>query len=197
MSFQDILIPDLINNIAYQCDIDTITKLAQTKKEISDMIDKNIIIEKIKEIFPKFFHKYINFNSKYLVNAKHMDIPNKCSFTGYIDFIQLENFVNDNYKTNILYGYDNYSRFYISILYRDLIINNIKIVTFFQRYIEQKSYFVSCQHTFISSTYCATWNFRYTDQTLTEYYDILFQLINEGIANYNNKHGEKFYYQLE
>lgn len=197
MAFQDILIPDLINNIAYQCDIETIQKLESSSTEIKNIIDKNIIIEKIKEIFPEFFHKYINFNSKYLLNAKHMDIPDKYSFTGYIDFIQLEDFVNDNYKTNILYGYDNYNRFYISILYRDLIMNKTKIVTFFQRYIEQKSYFVSCQETFISSSYCAPWNFRCTDQILTEYYNILFQLINEGLTNYNNNHGETFCYQLE
>lgn len=197
MAFQQLLIPDLINTIALNCDIDTLQKLSLTKKEIKNMIDKNIIIEKMKDIFPEFLHKYINFDSEYMLNAKNMDIPHKYSFTGYIDFIEFKNFDNEDYKTNILYGYDHYNRFYISVLYNDLILNKKNIVTFFQRYSEQKTYFVSCQNSFISPSYCATWNFIYSDQTLTKYYSILFKLLNEGIAYYDNEYNDKFSYKLE
>ena len=107
-------------------------------------------------------------------------------------------FINENDKTNIVYGYDNVNRFFISVLYKDLLNDKMNIVTFFQRYGDDKGYYVSCQNTFIIDGWCAT--YRFTDNAfnkLTEIYEILFKLINEGNAT-NDEHSlDKYSYKLE
>ena len=157
MSFQDIIIPELINHIGLKCDVETMCNLRLTSKEIKNIIDvKTIKIQYIKSIIPPILHKYINFNSKFMLNSKHIDIGQKCGMTGYIDFIEPSDFINENYKTNIIYGYDDTYRFFISLLYTDQLTNKTKIVTFFQRYNGDSRFYVSCQNTFIYSSDCAT-----------------------------------------
>ena len=43
MSFQDLIIPELINNISLKCDLSSICKLRQASNEIKNMIDINTI----------------------------------------------------------------------------------------------------------------------------------------------------------
>ena len=199
MSFQDIIIPELINNIGLNCDNYSLSNLRLTSKEIKNMIDINTMkILHMKSVIPTIIHKYINFNSTFMLNSQHIDIGDKCGMTGYIDFIKSSDFINQNYKTNIIYGYDDMSRFFISILYNDQLTNKTKIVTFFQRYTEDLRYYVSCQNTFIYSTHCATCRFTNNDskKNLTEIYEILFKLMNEGIAESTIESDEKYSYIL-
>ena len=197
MSFQDVAIPELINIIASKCNLSSVEKLGLSSSKIKDMINDDIIVEKIKEIFPIFLHKYIDFNSPYIKNSKNIDIGDNFGMTGYIDFIRPHHFINDEYKTNVIYGYDNVDRFFISVLYKDLLMNETKIATFFQRYSSDKRFYVSCQNTFISSSYCATFCFMNDhSQKLTEFYDVLFKLLNEGVAFYKNQYDEHFSYKL-
>jgi len=190
MAFHDIVIPELMNVIAEKCDLRSIDRLGQVSKEILNVIDiTNIKISKIKKIIPEFLSKYIDFNSKYMLNSINIDIGNKFGITGYIDFFRNNHFSNDEYTTNIIYGYDNIQRFFISVRYKDMITNKHKIVTFFQRYPMDNNYYVSCQSSFVYENMCVT--FRFTDnpsEQLNETYEILFKLINEGMAkteNYN------------
>jgi len=198
MSFQDVAIPELINIIASNCNLKSIEMLGLSCSKIKNMINDDIIVEKIKEIFPIFLHTYIDFKSPYMKKSKNIDIGDKIGMTGYIDFIRPHHFINDEYKTNIIYGYDSVNRFFISVLYKDLLINETKIATFFQRYSSDKRFYVSCQNTFISSNYCATFNFIMDNfyQKLTEFYEVLFKLLNEGVALYKNQYDEHFSYKL-
>jgi hypothetical protein len=198
MSFKDLIIPELINHIGLKCDIVSICNLRQTSTEIKNMIDINTMkILKMKEIIPHFLHKYINFNSKFILNSRNINIGDKYGMTGYIDFIKPSDFINENYKTNIIYGYDNMTRFFISILYTDQLTDEQKIVTFFQRYTKDSRYYVSCQSTFIYSTLCA--NFYFSDNNnkkLTEIYETLFKLINHGFAESTVESDEKYSYKI-
>ena len=198
MSFKDLIIPELINNISLKCDLSSICKLRQTSNEIKNMIDINTFkILKMKEIIPSFFHKYINFNSNFMLNSKNISIGDKFGLTGYIDFIQPNHFINKDSKTNIIYGHDNIDRFFISVLYKNLVTDKIQIVTFFQRYSTDSRYYVSCQHSFINPTSCATFRFTNNDlEKLTEIYEILFKLVNEGNAENNLESDEKYSYKL-
>ena len=198
MSFQDIIIPELINHIGLNCDLSSICNLRLTSKEIKNMIYRNTIkIQYIKSFIPPILHKYINFNSKFILNSQHIYIGEKCGMTGYIDFIQPSDFINENYKTNIIYGYDDTYRFFISLLYTDQLTNKTKIVTFFQRYKADSRYYVSCQNSFIYSTMCATFRFSNNPtEKLTEIYEILFKLMNDGIAESTIESDEKYSYKL-
>ena len=132
-----------------------------------------------------------------MLNSKNISIGDKFGLTGYIDFIESRHFINDNFKTNIIYGHDNINRFFISVLYKNLVTDKIQIVTFFQRYSTDSRYYVSCQDSFIYPTSCAT--FRFTDndsEKLTEIYEILFKLMNEGIAESTIESDEKYSYIL-
>jgi len=112
-------------------------------------------------------------------------------------FIQPIDFINENYKTNIIYGHDSIERFFISILYTDQLTNKQKIVSFFQRYSTDSRYYVSCQNSFIYSTMCATFRFSNNPkEKLTEIYEILFKLMNDGIAESNIESDEKYSYKL-
>jgi hypothetical protein len=198
MSFQDLVIPELINNISLKCDLSSLYKLRLVSNEIKNMIDINtMIILKMKEIIPSFFHKYINFSSNFMLNSRYINIGDKCGMTGYIDFIQPIDFINENYNTNIIYGHDSIERFFISILYTDQLANKQKIVSFFQRYSTDSRYYVSCQNSFIYSTMCATFRFSNNPtEKLTEIYEILFKLMNEGIAESTIESDEKYSYKL-
>ena len=82
MSFQDLIIPELINNISLKCDLHSICKLRLVSNEIKNMIDMNTLkILKMKEIIPAFFHKYINFSSKFMLNSQHIDLGDKSGMT--------------------------------------------------------------------------------------------------------------------
>lgn len=191
MSIQDILTNDIFNLVVDNCDIKTINLLNNTSLKINEIIDKAIIAKKIKEYFPIYLHKFINFN-KFTINAINIDLGDKIGFTGYIDFITKINFINDNYKTNILFGYDKANRFFISILYdvfsldlKNKIKEN-KIVTFFQRYSDNKYGYVSCQNTLIYESYVQTHNFQYNNN-LGDQYEVLFDLLNDGSSVKDNK----------
>lgn len=198
MSFQDLVIPELINNISLKCDLSSLCKLRLVSNEINNMIDINTMkILRMKETIPAFFHKYINFTSNFMINSQNINIGDKCGMTGYIDFIQPIDFINENYETNIIYGHDSIERFFISILYTDQLTNNQKIVTFFQRYSTDSRYYVSCQNSFIYSTMCATFRFSSNPtEKLTEIYEILFKLMNDGIAESTIESDEKYSYKL-
>ena len=197
MAFQDIFIPELMNLVATKCDMDTLQKLCGVSKNMESMIDNDVKIKKIKEIIPDFLHMYIDFNSKYMLNSKNINIGDKYGMTGYIDFISSSHFINENDKTNIVYGYDNAKRFFISILYKDLLHNKIKIVTFFQRYTNETRFFVSCQNTFIMDNSCVTHLFTNSEfVTLSKIYQILFKLINHGIATSDEDRYESYSYEL-
>lgn len=191
MSIQDILINDIFNLVVDKCNINSINLLNNTSLKINEIIDKSIISKKIKEYFPDYLHKFIDYN-KFIINAVNLDLGDKIGFTGYIDFISKKNFINDNYKTNILFGYDNYNRFFISILYDvyslDLEnkIKENKIVTFFQRYSDNKYGYVSCQNTLIYESYVQTHNFQYNN-ILGDQYEVLFDLLNNGSSVKDNK----------
>lgn len=189
MSIQDILNNDIFNLVINKCDINTINLLNNTSLKINEIIDKSIIATKIKEYFPVYLHKFIDFN-KFIINAINLDLGDKIGFTGYIDFISKKNFINDNYKTNILFGIDKANRFFISILYDiSSLDNKIKennIVTFFQRYTENKYGFVSCQKTFIYESYVQTHNFQYNNN-LGDQYIVLFDLLNNGLSIKDDK----------
>jgi len=198
MSFQDFAIPELINLVASKCDLNNLEKLECVSKNIKNMIDDNVKIEKMKEVIPQLLHRYINFNSEFMLNSKCINIGDRYGFTGYIDFITNSDFINDNYKTNIIYGYDNVDRFFISILYRNQVTDSLKIVTFFQRYSIDSSFYVCCQNTFIMECWCAT--FRFTTNpldTMSENYHILFNLINNGISANDSSSEFNYMYKLE
>jgi hypothetical protein len=197
MSFQDILTNDIFNLVVEKCDIKTINLLYNTNIIINKIIDKSIIQKKIKEYFPIYLHKFIDFN-KFILNSVNIDLGEKIGFTGYIDFILKKNFINDNYKTNILFGFDCASRFFISILYDVYSSDNKKIkenniVTFFQRYSENKYMFVSCQNTLIYDSYVQTHNFN-NNNNLGNQYIVLFELLNNGFSLHDDKiyHLSKF-----
>jgi hypothetical protein len=191
MSIQDILTNDIFNLVVDKCNINSINLLKNTSLKINEIIDKSIISKKIKEYFPIYLHKFINFN-KFIIIAVNLDLGNKIGFTGYIDFITKKNFINDNYKTNILFGYDSTNRFFISILYDVFSLdlkNKIKennIVTYFQRYSDYKYGYVSCQNTLIYESYVQTHNFQY-DDNLGDQYKVLFDLLNNGSSVKDNK----------
>ena len=189
MSIQDILISDIFNLVVDKCNINSINLLNNTSLKINEIIDKSIISKKIKEYFPDYLHKFIDYN-KFIINAVNLDLGDKFGFTGYIDFISKKNFINDNYKTNILFGYDSANRFFISILYDISTVDNIKkeynIVTFFQRYTENIYGYVSCQKTFIYESYVQTHNFQY-NKNLGDQYEVLFDLLNNGFSVKDDK----------
>jgi hypothetical protein len=200
MSFKDIGIPELINLVASKCDLSTINKLSHASNELQQMIDPKIKIEKIKNIFPICFHPFINFGSEFILNSQNIELGDKYGMTGYIDFIRQKHFINEHFKTNIVYGYDASNRFFISILYYDVLVGKYKIITVFQRYSLDPTFFVSCQNTFIVSSFCAT--IRLTNpadvhQNVSEVYRILFKLMNDGNAKYDEDAEKIYNYELK
>jgi hypothetical protein len=93
--------------------------------------------------FKLFFLKELK--NDVILKLRFLNIKNKLSYTGYIDFIEKKDF--DKLNTKILYGYDIHDRFFISFLfcikYKKKIYN--KIMTIFQRYIDDINYYLSCQ----------------------------------------------------
>ena len=168
MSFQDFAIPELINLVASKCNLYDLEKLECVSKNIKNMIDDNVKIQKMKEVIPQLLHKYINFNSKFMLNSKHKTIG------------------------------DNADRFFISILYKDELNDSEKIVTFFQRYTNQSNFYVSCQNTFIIEGWCATYVFTSNQyDKLCECYQILFNLINNGVSANDTQNETRYSYKLD
>jgi len=196
MSFKDILFNDILNQVADKCDISSLQLLTNTHLKIKENMDTSIVSKKIKEYFPFFLYRYIDFNNTYIRNAFQVDLEKNIGFTGYIDFISKKHFINDAYHTNIIFGRDSVSRFFISILY-DVDITSSEypqkkqklITTFFQRYSSSIFGFVSCQTTFVNDNSCVqTHNFRNNDdETLGDQYVILFDLLNNGCSIHDCK----------
>lgn len=127
---------------------------------------------------PQFIQKNIQNINKCL----EINIGGRRGSTGYIDYLQKEDFINNH---NIIYGYDNASRFFISLLYRKISLDNINkkyedhnIMTLFQRYTNEPSFFVSCGDTFIHKSDVQTYNFSNTDNPMPTQFDHFFNLIN-------------------
>ena len=84
------------------------------KPEISK--ENKIYLSKYKQyLIRKKFPEIIinNLNDEILFSMKEINIGDKDGYTGYIDFLNSKYFID----TNIVYGYDKYNRFFISILY--------------------------------------------------------------------------------
>ena len=113
------------------------------------------------------------FISKHLTNfskAKRIDVNTRVGHTGYIDFIEESDFPN----TNIVYGYDSYDRFFLSILF--LKNGKKQIMTLFQRYQEDDLKFVTCAQT-ISGVVDVH---RFDGRPLPDEYVQFFDLINNS-----------------
>ena len=148
---------DLLERILNKCDYNTIINYYVTNKtqysiKNMELLERKKQIELIKNNFPKIFHNIINFDS--IIHAVKINLDDRIGFTGYIDFISYNDFKKNN--SNILYGYDCVNRFFISIMY-DVDSNifhnklNNKIITFFQRYSDNKRFYVNCNTSFIYS----------------------------------------------
>jgi hypothetical protein len=89
---------------------------------------------------PPFFHNYLQND-----NMKEYNVKSRMGTTGYIDYITEEDFTLA--KTNIIYGYDQANRFFVSIMYKNLSVieeEQPRIMTIFQRYTNENYFFVSC-----------------------------------------------------
>jgi len=117
-------------------------------------------------MIPSFISNYLTKPSK----ARYVDVNTRVGHTGYIDFIEKSDFVD----TNIIYGYDSYDRFFMSILY--LKNGNPQIMTLFQRFQEDPLKFVTCSQT-ISGVVDAH---RFDDRPLPDEYVHFFDLINNS-----------------
>ena len=179
---------DLLERILNKCDYNTIINYYVTNKtqysiKNMELLERKKQIELIKNNFPKIFHNIINFDS--IIHAAKINLNNRMGFTGYIDFISYNDFKKNN--SNILYGYDCVNRFFISIMY-DVDSNifhnklNNKIITFFQRYSDNKRFYVNCNTSFIYSDYVNTYNFV---QEPPKQFQILFNLLNYNKAKYD------------
>lgn len=179
---------DLLERILNKCDYNTIINYYVTNKtqysiKNMELLERKKKIELIKNNFPKIFHNIINFDS--IIHAVKINLDDRIGFTGYIDFISYNDFKKNN--SNILYGYDCVNRFFISIMY-DVDSNifhnklNNKIITFFQRYSDNKRFYVNCNTSFIYSDYVNTYNFV---QEPPKQFQILFNLLNYNKAKYD------------
>ena len=98
--------------------------------------------------------------------------------TGYIDFIDKKFFPNGS---NIIYGVDRYNRFFMSILYSDADnINNLQVMTIFERYTNSNNLIVSAGSRFMED-YVSVWNQRHNsmDQQIKDF----FTLINKSTVD--------------
>ena len=139
-------------------------------------------------------YKIPTFITKNIVNLNkclEINIGGRKGSTGYIDYLKKEDFTN-NY--NIVYGYDNATRFFISLLYRKVIdgnennkFDNYNIMTLFQRYTDDATFFVSCGDTFIHKNNVQTYRFNNmnnnTDNPMPEQFEHFFKLINNKQIN--------------
>jgi len=96
-----------------------------------------------KNKFKSFFIKELN--EDIILNLRYLNIKNKISYNGYIDFIEKKDF--DKLNTNIVYGYDMHDRFFLSFLFYTKYKERVyfKILTIFQRYSNDENFYISCQ----------------------------------------------------
>jgi len=101
-------------------------------------------------------------------------------FTDYIDYINKYDFIKA--KSDIIWGYDNYRRFFISIIfnknYND--IDRTEVMTIFQKYTNDKYYWVSCQKTFNKRGVC-NFNFKNCFNSEDNVFYMFFEIINNKI----------------
>ena len=128
------------------------------------------------KIFPKNYSKY-----RLLFNAKKIDIDSNTGSTGYIDFLRPNHFNS----TNIIYGYDCYNRFFISIIY-DKKVNNIvttnNVITFFQRYSDNDYFYVNGGQSFYGTSVISNFNFNDKLKKMDMQFNVFFDLIIYGSA---------------
>jgi len=117
-------------------------------------------------MIPSFISNHLKDPSK----AQYIDVNTRVGHTGYIDFIEESDFKN----TNLIYGYDSYDRFFMSILF--LKNGRKQIMTLFQRYQEDNLKFVTCAQT-ISGVVDVH---RFDDRPLPDEYVQFFDLINNS-----------------
>ena len=97
------------------------------------------------ENIPECLKMYITNQS----NLKSIFIGKRYGPTDYIDFINVRDF--ESRQSSVVYGYDCFQRFFISVLYTSLTEPDKpkKIMTLFQRFTSNKSFFVTCGSTFL------------------------------------------------
>lgn len=176
------------NNIIIKNKIDTY---------INDVNNYKLLHENMGEEFmeilmiKKKLKKYEDY--KLLFTAKKINIGLQVGGTGYIDFITPSYFNN----TNIIYGYDRYDRFFISIMY-DRINNNKKttnnVITFFQRYSDNGYYYVNGGQSFYGYSQVSNFNFNGNINNMDIQFNVFFDLITCGnsirlFEEYDNDNG--------
>jgi len=102
-----------------------------------------------------------------------IDIKNRSGDTGYIDFITKEDFPTGS---NVVYGYDKFNRFFLSVLYCETKQpEHHHIMTIYERYSNDPHLIVSAGYKFIENV-VATWNLR--SDTMDPQITNFFKLIN-------------------
>jgi hypothetical protein len=139
---------------------------------------------------PYFLSKHINDLDK----CVQINIGQQMGATGYIDFISPNHFTNTytniNTDTNIVYGYDCINRFFISVLFCNEPFQHIpKVMTLFQRYVEDPYFFATCGNTFNKDKKnympnVTTHNFMYS-KDMKDQIKHFFELINNGSVDIN------------
>lgn len=128
---------------------------------------------------------FIKKNIKSINKCLEVKIGDRFGMTGYVDFLQKEDFVNHN----VIFGKDIVNRFFISVLYKDITNtghpktyhDDYKIMTIFQRYTNDNHFFVSCGDTFIYKGDTQTHNFLQNDidKPIPVQFKHFFHLIND------------------
>jgi hypothetical protein len=125
-------------------------------------------------VVPPHIKVYINEN----IDIKKIDIKNKSGDTGYIDFIIKEDFP---VGSNVVYGYDKFNRFFLSVLYCETKRPEYyHVMTIFERYSNDPHLIVSAGYKFIENV-VATWNLSLDrmDSQIANF----FKLINDGMVD--------------
>lgn len=198
----------IIEKILIQSDIITIHNLSFTNKYFYFII---------KEIFIHYFNfKKLAYVKSYLLNKKcklfliklfkddviinlrYLDIKNRISLNGCINFINKCDF--DNLNTNILYGYDIHDRFFFSFIFFTFIKNKkyYKIITIYQRYIDNDLY-LSSQDKLISYPYIEKFIIKKDKvYSYNKYYlkDIIKLINDKCISLYDNKKRYTYYFDI-
>lgn len=146
---------DILHIIFSFCDFRTLNSIKNTNKNFFKKIKESFILEYdckklefVKDILQKTKFKKVfmnELNKDVIFNLRYLDIKNRISYDGFINFIEKKDF--DQLNTNIVYGYDFHDRFFISILFHTTYKNRIyyKILTIFQRYSNNENYYISSQ----------------------------------------------------
>ena len=185
MSLQDILLmTDIFENVMTKCNLREVECLSAVNKQTHEMTQIQLAklkIDKLTSDFPYFFKNHIDFKKLALLSPRLIVNDHRYGATGYIDYITHRDF--DTHNTNILYGYDSYNRFFISTMYiyLDKEDPQRRIATFFQRYSDSRTFYVSCGNTYNSFSDCQTYNFVYPGKDMAgTQYETLFNLLNHS-----------------